>query len=542
MDKVEAAVETAVGASTALGEACVSLAAELSRISLGRSQVAPERGDWRFKDPTWQQNLFFKRLAQTYLASCQAVDSFVGGLQQRGIPGAEGARFAATILTSAAAPTNVLPLNPAALKKTLETGGANLVRGGSNFASDLVGNRGMPSMSKRGALKVGIDMALTEGAVVSRDNHAEVLQFRPTTETVYDQPVLLVPPPIGRYYYMDMSPGRSMIEYALSQGLQTFTLSWRNPTRGDAQWSLNNYITRVRKAIDEVREITGSDGVHLMGFCAGGMFAALTLNDLAADGDPAVTSAAVAVTLLDFSTQAPISAFKSSRLLSLAKWNSSRRGMISARDMGTVFTWMKPNDLVWNYWVNNYLMGEDPPVFDILAWNADGTNLPACFHGELLRIFDRNAIATPGTLEVLDKPVDLGSVKVPTLVVGALNDHITPWRGTYRTTQLLGGETEFALSNAGHVAALVNPPGNPKASYYVGQRAAEVEADAWLENAHQRTGSWWEHWTEWVASHSSSRVPAPERLGSDEHPVLDDAPGRYVRDLLPEMDVPAEAV
>jgi polyhydroxyalkanoate synthase len=510
-----------------------ALTAELARIVAGASEITPERGDGRFKDPAWQENPAYRRLCQAYLALCSAADELVesqdGERQQ-----AERARFIMNIVTSAVAPTNFLAGNPAALKRAFDTGGRSLVKGASNWAGDLRHNGGMPSMAKRGALTVGQDLAITPGAVVHRDAVAELIQYHPSTASVRARPTLVVPPPIGRYYFLDLRPGRSFVEYAVGRGLQTFLLSWRNPTAEQAHWSLDTYAGRVLTAVDAVREITGSEDVNVIGFCAGGIINTTVLNHLAATADPRIHTAAYAVTLLDFDISAPIGAFSSARLLDVARWSSRRAGVISARAMGGVFSWMRPNDLVWNYWVNNYLMGQDPPVFDILSWNADGTNLPAALHSQFLDIFRSNPLPTAGAMTVLGTPIDLATIKVPTYVTGAINDHLTPWRGCYRTTQLMSGRSTFALSNAGHIASLVNPPGNPKASYYTTDAEPGPDPDVWLEGAKQRTGSWWEHWADWAEEHSGEERPAPKRLGSRRHRVLADAPGLYVRDQGPQ--------
>jgi polyhydroxyalkanoate synthase subunit PhaC len=512
-----------------VARASVGLAVALSRVALGLSEVAPTRGDWRFKDPTWATNPLYKRMAQGYLAACDAVEQVLDDMQAANDPHrAYRARFAMGILTSAAAPTNTLWGNPAAIKKTFETGGANLIRGLRNFVDDLRRNGGMPSMAKSGALRVGEDMAVTPGQVVECDEYAEVLQYAPSTQTVRERAVLVVPPPIGRFYFLDLRPGRSFVEYLVSRGLQTFLLSWRNPESEQADWDIDTYAARISRAIDAVREITSCDDVNLIGFCAGGILQTAVLNRDAARGDERVASASYAVTLLDFGLPAPIGAFASPRLLSLARWNSSRQGVIGARAMSSVFTWMRPNDLVWNYWVNSYLMGEDPPVFDILSWNADGTNLPAALHRQFLNIFEHNPLPTPGALESLGTPVDLSTITVPHYVVGAIADHLTPWKGTYRTTQLLGGDSTFVLSNAGHIASLVNPPGNPKASYFTGPTDADSSPQEWLDGAVQQKGSWWEHWADWALERSGSEKQAPTKLGSRCNPTRDPAPGSYV--------------
>jgi len=521
-----------IGCSTAV-RAGISLGAELIRISIGRSELTPDRGDNRFRDPTWSDNLYFRRLLQIYLAWCRAVDVLVDSLEEDDWRRAAKARFLMGILTSAAAPTNFLAGNPAALKRLLDTGGTSLVRGTRNWATDLVTNGGMPSMVKHGSLKVGEQLAITPGGVVSRDEVGELIQYSPTTEEVYERPVLVVPPPIGRYYFLDLAPGRSFVEYAASRGLQTFMLSWRNPSAGESDWDLDTYAARIDAAIREVRDLTGAEDVNVISFCAGGIMTAGVLSHLAATGETPVHSVAFAVTLLDFGMAAPIGAFSSARLLALARWNSRRAGLITARNMGSVFSWMRPDDLVWNYWVNNYLMGLDPPEFDILSWNADGTNVPAALHGQFLDIFEHNPIVTPGGMTCLDSPIDLASITVPAFVAGAVNDHLTPWRGTFRTVQLLGGEATFVLSNAGHIASLVNPPGNPRATYFAGATDAAKSADEWLAAAEQRSGSWWEAWADWSVARSGRLVAAPQSLGDSTHPVLVPAPGSYVRDEVP---------
>jgi len=457
------------------------------------------------------------------------VDKVVDEMELNGLgKRVERARFATGVLTSALSPTNVLLGNPAALKRTFETGGSNLVSGAGHWISDLRRNAGMPSTAKPGALKVGEDMALTPGAVIQKDDRAELLQYAPATDVVRERPMLVVPPPIGRYYFLDLRPGRSFVEYSVSRGLQTFLLSWRNPSSDQSEWNIDTYAERILSAIDAVRDATGSDDVNVVGFCAGGILNTAVLNHLAANSDDRVHSASYAVTLLDFGQSAPIAAFSSARLLSLARWNSSRAGVISARAMGNAFTWMRPNDLVWNYWVNNYLMGEDPPVFDILSWNADGTNLPAALHRQFLDIFEHNPLVEPGAMEALGTPIDLGQIKVPTYVTGAVNDHLTPWKSCYRTTQLLSGDTTFALSNAGHIASLVNPPGNPKANYFTGPLDPRESPETWLEGAENRAGSWWEHWADWAVQRSGNEIPAPQVLGSHRLPELGPAPGSYV--------------
>jgi polyhydroxyalkanoate synthase len=377
-------------------------------------------------------------------------------------------------------------------------------------------------------LQVGRDLALTPGAVVERDEVAELIQYTPASGSVRERPVLIVPPPIGRFYFLDLRPGRSFIEYSLARGLQTFVLSWRNPGKEQRDWDLDTYAARVLRAIDAIRDITGSGDVNTIGFCAGGIITTGVLNHLAATRDARIRSASFAVTMLDFGQRAPIQAFSNARLLSFARGRSRRAGVIAARDMGAAFTLMRPNDLIWNYWVNNYLMGQDPPVFDVLSWNADGTNLPATLHLQFLDLFQSNALCRPGAMTVLHTPVDLSTIKVPTFATGAITDHLTPWKGCYRTTQLLSGPMTFVLSNSGHIQSLVNPPGNPKASYYTGPQPGH-DADQWLAAAARHTGSWWQAWADWITPHSGAERPAPQSLGSPAFEPITEAPGDYVR-------------
>ena len=517
---------------TAVAREASRLGAELTRIAWGLSDVAPAKGDRRFADPAWTSNPVFRMIQQTYLASAESLDRVVAQLDDdRSGTRAERARFAANIIASAAAPTNFLVSNPAAIKRAFDTGGMSLVRGARNFVRDVRRNGAMPSMIEPGAFEVGRDLAATPGAVVARDAVAEVLQYAPATDTVFARPVLVVPPPIGRFYFLDLRPGRSFVEYAVGRGLQTFMVSWRNPTAEQGRWDLDTYAQTVLAAIDTVREITGSPDVNLIGFCAGGIIATTLLNHLAAAGDDRVHSMSYAVTLLDFGLRAPITAFSGRGLIAVAGRRSRRTGIITARQMGSAFTWLRPDDLVFTHWVNNYLMGDKPPAFDVLAWNADGTNLPGALHGQFLDIFRDNLLIRPGALSVLGTPLNLQAITVPTFVTGAVADHLTKWKGCYRTTQLLGGPAAFVLSYSGHIASLVNPPGNPKAHYWTGGPPSE-DPEQWLAGAEKQQGSWWEPWADWTTARSGERQPQPRTLGSERHPVLGSAPGFYVRDAV----------
>jgi len=510
------------------------LAGDTLRILAGKSDRGPAKGDRRFADPAWAQNPAFRRLGQEYLSLCESVGHLVDDLDhsQRSWQDAERARFVANIVMSAAAPTNFMLSNPAALKRAFDTGGLSMARGARQWWRDVRENGGMPSQTDRSAFEVGTDLAMTTGAVVDRDELAEVIQYTPATATVRRQPVLIIPPPIGRYYFLDLRPGRSFVEYAVSRGLQVFIISWRNPDPGLGGLGMDAYAARIRSAIDVVGEICDTPELSTIGFCAGGILMSTVLNHLAATDAGRVRAASFAVTLLDFDSRAALGAFSAPRLLELARKRSSRAGVITGRQLGNVFSWMRPDDLVFNYWVSNYLMGDPPPAFDILAWNADSTNLPARLHAEFLDIFKHNTLCQPGAVQVLGTGVDLSRITVPTFVTGAITDHLTPWKGCYRTTELVGGPSTFVLSNAGHIASLVNPPGNPKATYYINGEPG-AGPDTWFKSAVKQPGTWWEVWADWTAERSGAEVPAPGSVGSGAHPPLEPAPGGYVRDRTP---------
>jgi polyhydroxyalkanoate synthase len=512
----------------------VRLGRDTARILRGTQDITPSPKDKRFADPAWSLHPGYRRLAQSYLAAAGSMDRLVGDFEASGADWreVEQVRFVLDALTSAMAPTNTLLGNPAALKRAFDTAGVSVLRGFRNALHDLVRNGGLPRQVDRSAFTVGEDLGITPGAVVHRDEVIEVIQYSPSTPHVRQRPLVIVPPPIGRFYFLDLRPGRSMVEYAVSRGLQVFMISWRNPTRQQSEWGLDEYAQGVVTAVDVAREVTGSPDVTTLGLCAGGQVMTTALNHLAANGDHRVHAAGYAVTLLDFASRAPLGAFSGPRMLEVARRNSARRGVISARQMGSMFTWMRPDDLIFNYLVQQWLMGEDPPAFDILAWNADGTNLPARLHEQFLDIFGNNALVKPGALRVLGTPVHLSRITLPTFVTGALTDHITPWYGCYRTTQLLSGPSTFVLSHSGHIQSLVNPPGNPRARYWTGGEPGP-DPHAWRAAAEEHTGSWWEPWSVWAIEHSGDEVPAPETLGSAGHPVLEPAPGSYVRDRVP---------
>jgi polyhydroxyalkanoate synthase len=499
---------------------------EMTRIASGQSKIEPDAKDKRFEDPTWKNNPFYKSMLQTYLLWRQSLGNLI---DHADLPkqDADRARFALSLYTEAVAPTNTLLGNPTAVKQLYETGGASAVRGLTHMIEDLARNGGLPSQVDMKAFEVGKNLALSKGAVVFKNEVLELIQYAPNSETVYSRPLLAVPPQINKFYIFDLSPGKSLVEYLTHSGFTTFAISWRNPTVERRDWGVETYVKAILAATDVVRDITGQDAVNIFGACAGGMTLALALGHLAAKGDTRINASTFMVTVLDSSVESTMGLFATPETIETAKALSKARGVLEGQEMARVFAWLRPNDLIWNYWVNNYLVGNDPAAFDILYWNNDTTRLPSKFHIELMDFALKNPLTKAGSLKVLGTPIDLSRVSVDTFVTAGITDHITPWQGCYATTQLLGGKPEFVLSSAGHIQSILNPPGNPKAKYFAG---AEYPADAgeWLARAEQRGGSWWERWRDWLGERSGERVPAPTSVGNARYPAGAPAPGTYV--------------
>jgi polyhydroxyalkanoate synthase len=504
------------------------LAAELAKIAVGRSEVAPAKGDRRFKDPAWAGNPAFKRLGQSYLATAEAIDKVLcdadlDWADERRV------RFAAENVVDLVAPSNFPPTNPTVVKAALDTGGQNFVKGLRHFASDMVSRPRIPSMVDRSQFEVGENLAVTEGAVVLRTDVFELIQYAPQTSKVRERPLLVVPPMINKYYITDLAPDRSMIEYLVKGGQQVFAISWRNPDERHSGWNLDTYVGGVIEALDAVEKIGGGEPVHTLGLCAGGITLSTALAHLAAEGEQdRIAGMTLGVCVLDNERAGTTAAFVDRNVAEVAMADSARRGYLDGRQLAGVFAWLRPNDLIWNYWINNYLLGKEPPAFDVLYWNADTTNLPAGLHRDFVELSLENSLVEPGRLEALGTPVDLSKITVDSYLVAGIADHITPWQNCYRSTQLLGSEPRFVLSTSGHIAALVNPPGNEKASYQVGDQGNPPDAEEWLQGAAKKRGTWWVDWLEWLGERSGGEKAAPRKLGQRGFGTLDPAPGKYV--------------
>jgi polyhydroxyalkanoate synthase len=499
---------------------------ELIAIALGNSKVAADPKDRRFAHAIWQKSGYYKRLMQGFIAWRDMLNRVLDRAETT-TDDRERARFVLQLFTETFAPTNSLLGNPGALQRITETRGKSVLWGLQNFVDDLTNNYGMPRQVDERKFQVGRNLAMTPGAVVYRGDAFELIQYTPQTDLVHKRPLVIVPPQINKFYATDLSPGRSFSEYAVQHGIQTFCISWRNPTAAQRDWNMETYLSACKQAITVARDITGADKVNTMAACAGGFTLATLLGHLAAKGDSSVASATLLVTVLDTAAPTLLGQFASRTGVNATIEKSRRAGVLEGSEMSRVFAWLRPNDLVWLFVANNWVMGNRPPAFDILYWNSDTTRLPAEFHADLLRMFMDNPLKEAGKISALGTPIDMARVEVPAYVVAGITDHITPWQACYQSRNILRGKLDFVLSSSGHIQSIVNPPTNPKAKYFLNASLPD-DPESWLAGATERTGSWWDHWSEWYRQHGGGEVAAPSTLGSASFPAGDPAPGRYV--------------
>ncbi|KRA38715.1 MULTISPECIES: PHA/PHB synthase family protein [unclassified Nocardioides] len=505
------------------------LAGEAAKIVAGTSEVTPRRGDRRFTDVAWTDNPLLRRLVQIYLAGGKTVEQLIedADLTQRD---RERVRFLLENIVEAVAPSNVPLVNPASAKAVIDTAGLSLVRGGTQLVKDLASSPRVPEMVDTSGFVLGENVAATPGSVVFRNDVLELIQYQPQCDEVYEVPVMIVPPTINKFYAIDLAPGRSLVEFSTQGNRQIFVISWRNPDARHAAWNFDTYARAILDALDAVEEITGSTKTVLAGICSGGILASIVAAYLAGIGrQDRLAAIVLAVTVIDNAAAGAVSALTDPRMAALAKARSAKKGYLDGRALAEIFAWLRPNDLIWNYWVNNYLLGKKPPAFDILFWNADTTRMTAGLHADFVDMAMENQLTRPGALTVLGVPIDLGSVTVDNYVVAGIADHITPWENCYRTTQLFGGRSRFVLSTSGHIAALVNPPGNPKSTYYTNDDHG-ADAKAWLSGAQTQQGTWWNDVPVWLNERCGDLKAAPKELGSTRLQPLVDAPGTYVYD------------
>ncbi|WP_128892823.1 alpha/beta hydrolase [Erythrobacter sp. HKB08] len=504
---------------------------DMIKIMTGQSDLSPDPRDKRFMDPAWQYNPFFRAGAQYYLAVQKGMRNWLADLELDELE-RDRANFISNIIIDSLAPTNTLVGNPTAQKRLIDSGGLSLVKGLKNAYDDMVYNKGMVSQVDKKPFELGKNIATSEGSVVLRTEMMELVHYAPTTDEVYEIPQLTIPPQINKMYINDLSPEKSVVKYQLDNGIQTFVISWRNPSKEQGVWDMADYIRSCREAMEAVSKITGSKKINVSAGCSGGQTAAMLASKMAADGDDLLNALTLMVCVLH-PKQNDIEAgsLVTENGMKLARRRAAKKGVIKGDDLARGFAWLRPNDLIWNYVINNYLLGEDPPAFDVLFWNADATNLSASLMGDFLTIFETLAFTKKGEVEMVDHKVDLSKVTSDLFILGGVTDHITPWKATYRSTQLFGSDdVTYVLSHSGHMQAILNPPGNPKARYYVQKKDGDLPetADEWLKGTEEVAGSWWPYWMEWVQARSGDKKKAPKSVGNKAYPALDPAPGLYV--------------
>ncbi|HEY2475865.1 MAG TPA: alpha/beta fold hydrolase [Candidatus Cybelea sp.] len=497
----------------------------LRRLGGERPESSPFSGDKRFADPEWRENPMLAGVVEDYRARTDAALALVDSSR---LPEAtrRKARFAMQLMCDAYAPSNVPWLNPGVLKEAAETGGQSLLRGLQNFLDDVAHNGGYPRQVDRSGFELGRNIAATPGRVVMRNELIELIAYDPQTPQVHELPLLCSPPWINKYYIMDLAPGRSFVEWAVKHGHQTFMISYRNPDAALSHLTMDDYLRDgLLAALDAVQELTGAPKVNVAALCLGGTLAMVMLAYLAAhDQGDRIASTTLTNTLVDFGSPGDLGVFTDEDTIARLERRMHERGYLESAEMARTFDWMRSSDLIWSYVINNWFKGKKPPAFDILSWNNDSTRMPPAMHSQYLRTcYLHNSIVKPNAFVIDDTPIDLGRITTPLYVLGAENDHIAPWRATYLTTQYVSGVSKYVLTNSGHIAGIVNPPGGKKTWHYTKPQAVRGESpDEWLETADRHNGSWWEDWAPWAEAHGGPlRDPYPMPAGEP-------APGRYV--------------
>ncbi|HEX4013522.1 MAG TPA: alpha/beta fold hydrolase [Candidatus Cybelea sp.] len=497
----------------------------LRRLGGERPEPAAFPGDKRFADSEWRENPMLAGVLEDYRARTDAAMSLIDSSR---LPEAtrRKARFAMQLMCDAYAPSNVPWLNPGVIKEATETQGQSLVRGMQTFLDDLANNNGYPRQVDRSGFELGRNLAATPGRVVMRNELIELIAYDPQTPTVHAIPLLCSPPWINKYYIMDLAPGRSFVEWAVKHGHQTFMISYRNPDVTLSHLTMDDYLRDgVLAALDAVQEITGAPKVNIAALCLGGTLAMVALAYLAAhDQGDRIASTTLTNTLVDFGSPGDLGIFTDEDTIARLEKKMNERGYLESAEMARTFDWMRSSDLIWSYVINNWFKGKKPPAFDILSWNNDSTRMPVAMHSQYLRAcYLHNSIVKPNAFVIDDTPIDLGKIATPLYVLGAENDHIAPWRATYQTTQFVSGPSKYVLTNSGHIAGIVNPPGGKRTWHYTKPAAERGEsADVWLETADRHNGSWWEDWAPWAQAHGGP-MREPFALPDGER-----APGRYV--------------
>jgi len=499
------------------------------RAAQGMPPVSATPRDRRFASREWQEHPYFALLRDGYLLYAEYLRD-LARLAQTDAATRKRVDFLVQQYIDAVAPTNFLATNPDALKRAIESGGASLARGLSNLATDA--KRGRIAMTDESAFEVGVNLAITPGSVVYRNELIELIQYTATTPDVYRRPLLIIPPCINKYYILDLKPENSFVRHAVAQGHTVFMVSWRNvpSALGTLHW--DDYLEQgVMTALDVARDITASKTVNVLGFCVGGTLVACALAVLAARHASHVTSLTLLTTMLDFSDPGDIGVYISRDALDARRPLLCAGARVAGSELANAFASLRPNDLVWNYVVGNYLKGETPPPFDLLYWNGDSASLPGPMYFEYLSMmYVENRLREPNALVMCGEKIDLGRICMPTYVYGSREDHIVPWRSAYRNTSLLRGDIVFVLGASGHIAGVINPPDKGRRNYWTNELLTD-EADDWLARAESHHGSWWPHWVSWMAEHGGALRRAPATEGNARYPAMEAAPGTYVREV-----------
>jgi polyhydroxyalkanoate synthase len=485
--------------------------------------------DRRFATPAWEQNAWAGWVAASYLVNARCLMHMAEAVE-----GDEKSksriRFAVEQWIAASAPSNFLTLNADAQHKAIESSGKSIAQGIQNLLHDM--QQGHVSMTDESQFEVGRNVATTEGAVVFENELFQLLEYKPLGAKVFEKPLLMVPPCINKFYILDLQPANSFIRYAVEQGYRTFVISWRNPDESLAQKTWDDYVEdAVIRAIEAVQSICGVESINALGFCVGGTLLGTALAVLAARGEKPVTSATLLTTFLDFSDTGVLDVFIDEASVKVRETEFAQGGLMQGRDLASTFSFLRPNDLVWNYVVGNYLNGQTPPPFDLLYWNSDSTNLPGPFYAWYLRnTYLENRLSQPGQLTVCGEKIDLGKLNLPVYVFGSREDHIVPVGGAYATTGLLSGPMRFVMGASGHIAGVINPASKNKRSYWV-RADGKLPADfqKWLQKAEEHPGSWWPDWAQWLQQHSGKLIAAPKTYGNRQFQAIEPAPGRYVK-------------
>ena len=487
--------------------------------------------DRRFKDDAWKESEVFDFIKQSYLLSARYVQDVISHVDGLPPKTAQKVDFYARQFVDAMSPSNFLLTNPEVLRKTAESGGENLLRGLNNLLADLERGRGKLTikMTDMDAFQLGENIGISPGQVVFQNEVMQLIQYSPSTETVLKRPLLIAPPWINKFYILDLRPKNSLVRWATSQGHTVFMISWVNPDDRLAELKFDDYMTQgLLAALDAIEQATGEREVNAIGYCLGGTLLSATLANMAAHDDDRIKTATFLVTMTDFQEAGELGVFIDEEQLRALEDKMEKRGFLEGSEMASTFNMLRANDLIWSFVVNNYLMGNEPFPFDLLYWNSDSTRMPAAMHSFYLRrMYQENRLREPGGISLNGTPIDLGNIRVPAYFLSTREDHIAPWKSTYRGTQLLAGPNRFTLAASGHIAGVVNPPDGGKYSYWTSDDLPDTP-ETWLASATEIAGSWWPDWHRWILSHDRAEVPAREP-GDGKLTAIEPAPGSYVK-------------